>query len=355
MTPSTYLSKDYDLFVGLDVDKNSFSFTIKDQYGMNKSKKIPSEPEQLHHYMKNHFAQKKILYAYEAGPTGYHLHDYLTEQNEDCMVISPLSIPKAPNQKVKNNRLDSQKIVDELKAGKLTAIRVPKDQYRELRHLINLRENYVYNRKAAKQRIKALLLFAHLGYALKDIEQNWSNCYIQALKALTCSPAERQRLDMLLMDLQYARKQTLLVLRQLQALVKDSREIQQNMNYLTSLPGIGFIVAITTLGRIGDPQYLKNVRELSAFLGLVPSEKSTGDHVHHGSITHLGDRHLRALLIEASWSAIRKDKELNQFYHRIKNRHHPKIGARKAIVAVARKLTHRIYCVLKEQRPYIVH
>jgi transposase len=350
-----YLPKDYDLFVGLDVDKNSFSFTIKDQHCLNISKKMPSDPEQFHHYMKKHFPQKRILYAYEAGPTGYHLHDYLTEQKEDCMVISPLSIPKAPNQKVKNNRIDSQKIVDELRADKLTSIRVPQGEYRELRHLINLRENYVYNRKATKQRIKALLLFAHLDYALKDTEQNWSNGYIQALKTLSCSPAERQRLDMLLLDLEYARKQTLLVLRQLQALVKNSPEIQQNINYLISLPGVGFIVAVTTLGRIGDPKYLKNVRELSAFLGLVPSENSTGDDVHRGSITHLGDRHLRALLIEASWSTIRKDKELDQFYHRIKKRHHPKIGARKAIVAVARKLTHRIYCVLKEQRPYIVH
>ncbi len=353
MTPNTYLPKDYDLFVGLDVDKNSFSFTIKDQWSMNKSKRIPSEPEQLHHYMQNHFAQKKVLYAYEAGPTGYHLHDYLTEQNEACMVISPLSIPKAPNQKVKNNRLDSQKIVDELRAGKLTSIRIPQAQYRELRHLINQRENYVYTRKAAKQRIKALLLYAHLDHALKDVEQNWSNQYIQILKKLSCSLAERQRLDMLLMDLEYARKQTLLVLRQLRDLASHSTDIQNNMKYLGSLPGIGFITAITILGRIGDPQYLKNVRELSAFLGLVPSEKSTGDHVRYGSITHLGDRHLRALLIEASWSAIRKDKELDQFYHRIKNRHHPKIGPRKAIVAVARKLTHRIYCVLKEQRLYI--
>jgi transposase len=355
MTPSMYLPKDYDLFVGLDVDKNSFSFTVKDHHAMSRSKKIPSEPEQLHNYMKNHFAGKKILYAYEAGGTGFHLHDYLVAKDEDCLVVSPLSIPKAPNQKVKNNRLDSLRIVDELRAGKLTSIRVPQGQYRELRHLINLRENYVYNRKAAKQRIKALLLYVHLDHVLKDVEQNWSNHYIQILKKLSCSQAERQRLDMLLIDLEYARKQTLLVLRQLQQLVKNSADIQENMKYLESLPGIGLITAVTILGRIGDPKYLKNVRELAAFLGLVPREKSTGDNINQGSITHLGDHHLRALLIEGSWAAIRKDQELNQFYHRIKNRHHPKIGPKKAIVAVARKLTQRIYCVLKEQRFYRVH
>ena len=151
-----YLPKDYDIFVGIDVGKKSFSFTVKDHNVMNKTKTIPSEPEQLYNYTMKRFPARRVLFAYEAGPTGFHLHDYLFAKKQDCLVVSPLSIPKAPNQKVKNNRIDSRKIVEELKAGKLKPIRVPQDSYRELRHLINLRENYVHNRKVAKQRIKAL-------------------------------------------------------------------------------------------------------------------------------------------------------------------------------------------------------
>ena len=113
-------------------------------------------------YIQNQFVNKRVLCAYEAGPTGYDLHDYLAKRNQDCLVVSPLSIPKAPNQKVKNNRIDSRNIVEELKAGMLKSIRVPKGLYRELRHLINLRENYAHNRKVAKQRIKALLLYTSL-------------------------------------------------------------------------------------------------------------------------------------------------------------------------------------------------
>lgn len=354
MTPA-YLPKEYDIFLGIDVDKNSFSFTVQDHNIMSKVKTMPSQPEQLYNYVKNHFADKKVLFAYEAGPTGYHLYDYLSAKKQDCLVVSPLSIPKAPNQKVKNNRIDSQKITEELKAGKLISIRVPQGSYRALRHLINLRENYAHNRKVAKQRIKSLLLYTSLCSSFKDIEQNWSNNYIRVLKDLPCSNVVRQRLNMLLMDLDYARKQTLSILQQLRAFVKLHREIQEYVRYLVSIPGIGFITAVTILGRIGNPIKLKNVRELSAFVGLVPTEHSTGDNINYGSITHLGNRILRSLLIEASWSAIRRDRELNQFYFRIKNRHHPKIGARKAIVAVAHKLTQRIYCILKEQRLYIVH
>lgn len=354
MTPN-YLPKNYDLFIGLDVDKNSFSFTVKDHDTMNRSKRIPSDPKNFYKYTQNHFSNKKILCAYEAGPTGYDLYDCLSEKNLDCLVISPLSLPKAPNQKVKNNRIDSKKITDELKAGKLHSIRVPQGSYRELRHLVNMRENYAHNRKIAKQRIKSLLLYTHLYPELNDVDQKWSQNHIKRLQELPCSPAVRQRLDMLLMDLDYARKQTLSILDHLKNFCTANKEITAYVRYLESIPGIGFITAISLLGRIGNPKNLKNVRELGAFLGLVPTEKSTGNSIKQGSITHLGNRHLRSLIIEVAWSAIRKDQELNQFYHRIKNRHHHKIGARKAIVAVARKLTNRVYCVLKEQRDYIIH
>lgn len=355
MTQTKYLAKDYDVFIGLDVDKASYSFTIQDHDIMNRSKKIPSESNNFFQYVRNHFPDKKVLCAYEAGPTGFELYDHLSQNNIDCLVISPLSMPKAPNQKVKNNRIDSQKITEELKAGKLKSIRVPQGPYRELRHLVNTREIYVHNRKIAKQRIKALLLYTHLHKDLKDTDQNWSNNYIQRLKELSCSSSVRHRLHMLLMDIDYARKQTTSILRQLRNFCKDHKQIKAFMTYLLSIPGIGFITASSLLARVGDPENLKNVRELGAFTGLVSSEKSTGNSIQQGSITHLGNRILRSLMVEAAWSAIRKDSELDQFYHRIKSRHHPKIAARKAIVAVARKLTTRIYCVLKEQRNYIVH
>jgi transposase len=265
-----------------------------------------------------------------------------------------MSIPTAPNQRVKNNSIDSQKIAGELKAGKLKSIRIPHDSYRELRHLVNLRENYAHNRKIAKQRIKSLLLQTNLWTKVKDTGQNWSGRYIRELEELSCTTAVRQRLDMLLMDLEYARKQSSSILRKMRKFISTYESLQQNMNYLISIPGIGFITAVTILGRIGDPKNLRNVRELAAFVGLVPKENSTGEDINRGSITHLGNRMLRSLLIEASWSAIRKDKELKQFYFRIKKRHNTRIAARKAIVAVARKLTQRIYSVIKEQREYLL-
>jgi transposase len=147
-------------------------------------------------------------------------------------------------------------------------------------------------------------------------------------------------------------------------IVKTSREIRrfyrhdpelcQAMSLLKSIPGIGEIVASHLLARIGDPQQMTNVRQLAGFFGLAPTERSTGDRIARGHITRGGDGRLRSKLIQAAWSAIRQDPELREFYRSVYQRHPRDRAARKAIVAVARKLTTRIYAVLKHKRPYVV-
>lgn len=355
MTHPTYLSKDYETFIGLDVDKNSFSFTVNNDSQRAKSKKMPSNPEHLYNYIQKHFDRKKVICAYEAGPTGFHLHDYLTEKEVLCLITSPASIPKASNQRVKNNRIDSIKIVDHLMSGKLKSIRVPQGPYRELRDLVKIRNQYATDRKKSKQRIKAYLLYSNLYTALKDPDSNWSSKYINDLKQIECSFAEGQRLSMLIEDLEYSRKKLLLVQRTLRSFCRENDEINQYIQYLRSIPGIGFIIAVTLLGNIGNPINLQNPRELASFAGLTPKENSTGDSVNRGSISQMGDKTLRFLLVEASWVAIRKDTQLSQFYHRIRRKNNPKIASKIAITAVARKLTQIIYRVLKDKREYIQH
>ena len=353
-TRTGYNPADYDVFVGIDVDKKSFAVTFKDRLEMNYSKQMPAEPEHLHNYIRKHFAGRQALCVYEAGPTGYHLYDYMNQKNQACVVTSPITIKKAPNEKVKTNRLDSVKLAQELRAGALKLVRVPEGAYRELRQLVKSREDYVTARKIAKQRIKALLLYNHLEAELKDTGTSWTGQYISSLKTLECGQGAKIRLNMLVSDLEYARRQMLGILRSLRGFFKEHLELDRYRGYLQSIPGIGFVIAATILARVGEPANLGNPRELGGFLGLVPKESSTGEHVVRGSITHMGNSVLRSLMVEAAWVAIRQDKELEQFYHRVRVRHHPAIGARKAIVAVARKLTHRIYCVLKERRDYIV-
>jgi len=355
MTTASQVSKSYDTFIGIDVDKNKFSFTIIDEGIMKRSKTIPSNPDQLYNYVCKQYSDKQVLYAYEAGPTGYHLYDHLTSNKCECLVVSPNTIPKASNEKVKNNKIDSRKITENLSAGRLKSIRVPVGEYRELRNLVKIRENYADARKVAKQRIKSLLLHANLYPFIKEPDNNWSKRFVENLKGISCDHAVRIRLDMLLMDLEYARNQLLVSHRHLRKFVHQNPGIQRNFEYAISVPGIGFITAVTLFAKSGDPANLQNTRELAGFIGVTPTEHSTGDTENRGPISHLGDSNLRLLFVEAAWVAIRHDAGLRQFYHRIVSRNHPKGASSKAIVAVARKLTERLYRVLKDQRKYIVH
>jgi transposase len=117
---------------------------------------------------------------------------------------------------------------------------------------------------------------------------------------------------------------------------------------------VGTITATHALARLGDWRQIKDVRQIAGFLGLVSSEHSTGDKENRGQITRIGDSRLGNKLIQCAWTAIRKDPELRAFYRRIYERQPKKVAARKAIVAVARKLTTRMYAVLKEQRPFVI-
>lgn len=349
---TAYSPEDYEVFIGLDVDKSSFSFAAKDHGIMNQTKKIPSQPDNLVQYIRKTYPGKKVICAYEAGPTGFNLYDHMNQEEIPCLVVSPSSVPKASSDRVKTNRIDSEKIAHYLRSGELKAVRVPVGEYRELRHLVRIRENYALGRRIARQRIKALLLLEHLHEDI-DISSSWSKNDIEKLKRISCTLAVRQRLDMIIMDLEYVRSKLAVVNKGLRSFCKQYPDLYRFMEYLQSVPGIGFITAATILGNIGDPRNLRNPGEIAAFAGLVPKERSTGDTIRRSSITRLGDRVLRALLIEASWFAIKKDKALQQFFCRIRQRHHPYVGARKAIVAVARKLTHIVYRVLTEERMYV--
>src|SRR5207247_11332058 len=130
----------------------------------------------------------------------------------------------------------------------------------------------------------------------------------------------------------------------------EEPELPQSIEVLLRLAGIGWIVAAHLVARLGNHREIKNGRQIAGFLGIVSSEHSTGDKENRGEITRSGDSRLRNKLIQSAWTAIKKDPELRAFYRRIYQRHPTKVAARKAIVAVPRKLTTRIYVVLTRQR-----
>jgi transposase len=354
MGNQTFIPRDYDVFAGLDVDKKSISVTFTDHQGSLKSLNMPYNVEHLVNYVRKHYGDKKVAFAYEAGPTGYGLYDGLEAQAYQCLIASPSMIPKAPGQKVKTNRLDSRGISENLRGGQLKSIHIPSPLYRELRHLTQLRDTLVSEMVGMKQRIKSLLLMEGLEFPPAPAGSQWSFLVKKKLRELSCSSTVRFKLDRLLDSLEFDEKQVLKTTREIRRFCHNDPELSQCIKYVMTVSGIGWIVASQLLARIGDWRQIKNIRQLPAFLGLVPTENSTGERTERGSITHSGDPRLRSKLIQASWSAIRQDGELREFFRTVAKKHPRHVASRIAIVAVAHKLSVRVSVVLMKQRPYEV-
>ena len=354
MKGQTFKPTDYDVFAGLDVDKRSISVTFTNHQGFIRSLRMPYSAEHLLNHVRKHFPNKKVAFVYEAGPTGYGLYDGIVAQGYPCLIAAPSMIPKAPGQRVKTNRLDSRSLSENLRGGQLKSIHVPSLLYRELRHLTQLRDVLVSELAGMKQRIKSLLLFEGIEFPPAPAGSQWSFLVKDKLRKLACSGTVRFKLDQLLDSLEFNEKQVLKAIREIRRFCQNDPELSQCMQYLMTLPGIGWITASQLLARIGDWRELNNIRQLGGFLGLVPTEHSTGERTDRGSITRTGDERLRSKLIQASWSAIRQDGELREFFRTVYRKHPREVASRVAIVAVARKLSVRVAVVLMKQRPYEV-
>jgi len=354
MRGETFKPLVYDVFAGLDVDKKSIAATFSSQQGFIRSLQMPYSVDYLLNHVRKHFADQKIAFVYEAGPTGYGLYDGLVAQGYRCLIAAPSMIPRVPGQRVKTNRLDSRALSESLRGGQLKSIHVPSPIYRELRHLTQLRDTMVRQAAAHKQRIKAMLLLEGIEFPPAVAGRQWTLRVKGQLRKLGCSRTVRFKLDQLLDSLEFSEKQVVSSTKEIRRFCKEDAELAQSIAYLMSIPGIGWIVASQLLARIGDWRQIDNVRQLGSFLGLVPTERSTGDTIDRGSITRVGDGRLRSKMVQAAWSSIRQDAELREFYRSVCQRNGRGKGQKIAIVAVARKLSMRIYAVLKNQRPYIV-
>src|ERR1700694_1969287 len=202
MTGASQVSKfvpgDYQIFAGLDVDKRSIVMTFSDHKTLLKSLRLPYSSEQLLNYVRKHFPQQRVAFVYEAGPTGFGLCDALTAEGHPCLVVAPSMVPTAPGQRVKTNRLDSKKLSLGLRGGELRSIHVPAPSYRELRHLVQLRDTQVRQLTASKLRIKSLLLYEGIPFPAAPVSNQWSARVVHELEALPCSETVRFKLDQLI-------------------------------------------------------------------------------------------------------------------------------------------------------------
>jgi transposase len=295
--------KKYSTFIGMDVHKNSIDIAIADE-GRN---------GHLRHYGKidgTLFALDKVVrklvskgkqlhFVYEAGPCGYQIYRHLTAQGFDCDVVAPSRIPKESGNQIKNDRRDALMLARLHRSGDLTPVYVPMAEDEAIRDLTRAREDAKSDEKRSKQRLLAFLLRSGIRYTGKS---TWSKAHIRWLSDIKMPHRSQQIvLQEYIGTVDQCKERVQRLTEQIQQLLPEW-QLFPIVQALQSMRGVSMIVAATTVAEIGDLKRFRTPSELMAYLGLVPSEHSTGTKIRRGPITKAGNGHVRRVLTEAAWS-----------------------------------------------------
>lgn len=337
--------KDYTgktIFVGIDVHKKTYSVTAICDGVIVKRDTLRANPHYLVSYLKKLFGSGKIKTAYEAGFCGFHLHRILKAAGIDNMVVHAAGI-EISNSRVKTDKRDSLKIAVHLSEGKLRSVFIPTVEREDYRTVTRLRDTFCKERTRIGNQIKSLL-FLH-GLIPADSKKKVSLAWIKGLSKLQMTPGTKFAVEMFVkMWLEFDAKIKEIDIEIKKQAIKDSAidSVYQ------SAAGIGVTSARVLANELEDLQQFKNERELFSFIGLTPCEHSSGEHTRQGHITKQGKPIVRKILVQAAWVAIRHDKSLQAIYERIAARS----GAKRAIVAVARRLIGRIRACFRTRKSY---
>jgi transposase len=242
---------------------------------------------------------KHLIFVYEAGPCGYWLYRYLSKKGYDCWVVAPSLIPKKPGDRVKTDRRDAVQLARLARSGDLTAVYVPKVEDEAIRDLTRAREDAISDLKDAKLRLKAFLLRHDIRYTGRA---TWGPAHLRWLSEVVCQTPAQQ-----LVFQEYVRAVTEHTER-LQRLEQELHDhvkawrLSPVVEALQALRGVQFTVAVTLVAEMGDLTRFKSPRELMKFMGLIPSEYSSGEQHRQGAITKAGNSHARRVLVEGAWA-----------------------------------------------------
>jgi transposase len=241
---------------------------------------------------------QSLTFCYEAGPTGYGLYRWIKKLGYECFVVAPSLIPSRPGDRVKTNRRDANNLAKLLRAGELTAVWVPDEKHEAMRDLTRARDATVKDLRGKRQQVTSFLLRYGRSYPGK---KTWGAMHARWLAEQKLEHiSQRIAFEELVTAVRQAKER----LERLEAAIAEfvpQWSLAPVVEALQALRGVDLISAATFLAEIGDLSRFPSPRELMAYLGLVPSEHSTGDSVKRGAITKAGNNRARRTLVESAW------------------------------------------------------
>jgi len=337
------------IFVGMDVHSKNWRNSIYYEGQLLRCLHQPPKVEALVKLLKRDYPGAEYLCAYEAGFCGFWVQRELEKQGVKCIVVHAADVPQTDKRKhQKTDPNDSKGIGTALQAGLLKGIYVPEEVTEGDRKLIRYRQQVRKDLTRCRSRIKSLIHNIGIPLPSQFSIKNWSRAFIKWLQELQIEHHYvRYALDRLIAQEANLKTEIFLLNKELKNLLQTDR-YQKNGELLTSIPGIGTTTAITILVEVGDIKRFVSFPQFNSFIGLYPSEFSSGEHERKGSIMPRHHRELRSLIIEAAWISVRHDPALTLAFGELKKR----MTAKRAIIRIARKLLNRIWHVWNKQEGY---
>jgi len=287
-------------YVGMDVDKEKIVLArlAAGRTAEVQEHVIANTPSAVKKYFTALLAGAEVHASYEAGCFGFGLYRQLSAMGVTVVVAAPGLIPRKPSDHIKTDRRDARTLAMTLRAGQLTGIYVPTAQDESVRDYLRMYEDLRGDLRICKQRVLHFLLRRGIRY---DQGGPWTVKHKNWLSSLEFSdPRDRKTLDMYLSTMQEIEGKCSEAAEEVEQIASQEPYRQQTKK-LTAFKGIKTLIALSFVAEIGDFRRFPNARQFMAYLGLVPSERSSGNKRRQGAITKAGNSHLRRLLVEAAW------------------------------------------------------
>lgn len=294
--------KEFSKYVGLDVHKETIAVSVAEANGgeIRYLGEIANTPEAIDKLVKQlRKGGADLSFCYEAGPCGYGIHRQLTDLGWDCQVVAPSLIPKKAGDRVKTDRRDSLMLARLHRAGELTAVWVPDGAQEALRDLTRAREDMKHLQRQAKQRLLAFLLRHGKRY---DGKNNWTLAHYRWLETVKFDHPVQQIVFQEYVDTVKAMTRRVAALDEQIENATAGSVFWPVIEGLMALRGVNLLTATTIVAEIGDLRRFAGAPQLMAYLGVVPSEHSSGGTKSRGGITKTGNGHVRRVLVEAAWA-----------------------------------------------------
>lgn len=335
------------LFIGIDVHKKKWAVTLRMAGNELKTFSMNPSTQELVAHVRRYYPGARYVSGYEAGFSGFWIHEALTDAGFTNLVVHPSDIPVTNKERTyKTDRRDARRLARALENGSIEGIYVPNKTMQHLRSLWRLRSRLVGEQTRYKNRIKGHL--ALYGHPVPPTRSAWSGAFLKALEEIEfASEAGRCYLDHCLEGLRQVRARIAKLMRELRQHVAaiDSEDI---VTRLRSVPGIGTVNAIAFYCEVIDIKRFARFDKLCSYVGFVPATHSSGEREDSGRLTWRRNRYLRTLLVEAAWMAVGKDPAMTQVYVRLKKRMKPQ----QAITRIAKKLLRRIWSIWHSGQKY---